>query len=58
MEGKMKEYNMMGRDIGIVVRARSAEEAMEIAERELLQGLGGYIEFLNEEDQEEYENKE
>ena len=52
----MKEYNMMGRDIGIVVRARNAEEAMEIARRKLLQGLGGYIEFLDEEDQEEYED--
>ena len=54
----MKEYNMMGRDIGIVVRARSAGEAMEIARRKLLQGWGGDIEFLDEEDQEEYENEE
>ena len=34
------------------------EEAMEKAERELLQGWGGYIVFLDEKDQEEYENVE
>ena len=35
-----------------------SHEAMEKAERELLQGLGGYIVFLDEKDQEEYENVE
>lgn len=54
----MKEYCMMGKDIGIVVNANNAQEAMEKAERELLQGWGGYIVFLDEKDQEEYENVE
>ena len=31
---------------------------MEKAERKLLQGWGGYIVFLDEKDQEEYENVE
>lgn len=54
----MKEYHMMGKDIGISIYANNAEEAMEKAERELMQGLGGYIVFLDEKDQEEYENIE
>ena len=54
----MKEYVMMGRDIGIVVYANSATEAMEKAESRLLQGCGGYVEFLVEEDQIEYDNEE
>ena len=57
-EDKMKEYCMMGKDIGIVVNANNAQEAMEKAERELLQGWGGDIVFLDEKDQEEYENVE
>lgn len=52
----MKEYSMIGRDIGIVVRAENAQEAMEKAEEILMQGWGGYIEFLDKEDEDEYEN--
>lgn len=44
---------MMGKDIGIVVTASNAQEAKRKAEEILLQGLGGYIEFLDKED--EYE---
>ena len=54
----MKEYNMIGKDIGIVVMANNAHEAMNKAEETLLQGFGGSIEFLNEEDKTEYENVE
>ena len=54
----MKEYNMIGRDIGIVIWADSAFEAMAKAEDTLLQGYGGYIDFLDEEDAKEYENSE
>ena len=54
----MKEYNMMGRDIGIVVTASNAKEAKRKAENILLQGLGGYIEFLHIEDEDEYESLE
>lgn len=54
----MKEYYMMGRDIGIVVCAENAQEAMEKAEETLMQGWGGYVEFLNKEDEEEYEMEE
>lgn len=50
----MKEYNMIGKDIGITIMANSATEAMEKAEKILLQGLGGYVEFLEKEDLEEY----
>jgi len=53
----MKVYNMIGREIGIAVEANSAEEAKQFAENILLQGLGGYIEFCNKEDEEEYEEK-
>ena len=44
----MKEYNLIGRDIGIVVQADSLEEAIQKAEDILLQGYGGYIESLDE----------
>lgn len=54
----MKEYNMIGRDIGIVVMANNAHEAMNKAEEALLQGFGGSIEFLDEEDKTEFENIE
>lgn len=56
--GEMKEYNMMGRDIGIVVTASNAKEAKEKVENILLQGWGGYIEFLDREDEDEYEREE
>ena len=46
----MKEYNLIGRDIGIVVQADSLEEAIQKAEDILLQGYGGYIEALDEEE--------
>ena len=49
---------MIGKDIGIVVYANNALEAMQKAENELLQGWGGSIEFCNENDQEEYDNAE
>ena len=52
----MKEYCMIGRDIGIVICAENAQEAKEQAEEILMQGYGGSIEFLNEEDEEEYKN--
>lgn len=45
-----KEYNLIGRDIGIVVKAESREEAIEKAEAILLQGLGGCVECLDDED--------
>ena len=51
----MKEYNMMGKDIGIVVTASNAQEAKRKAEEILLQGLGGYIKFLDREDKYEME---
>ena len=54
----MKEYNMIGRDIGIVVYAENAQEAKERAEEILMQGYGGFIKFLNEEDEKEYKNIE
>ena len=54
----MKEYNMIGKDIGIVIKANSAAEAMEKAENELLQGWGGYVVFLDEEDEEEYKSEQ
>jgi hypothetical protein len=54
----MKEYNMMGKDIGIVIKANSAVEAMEKAESELLQGWSGYVVFLDEEDEEEYKSEQ
>ena len=54
----MKEYNLIGRDIGIVIYAENAQEAKERAEEILMQGYGGSIEFLNKEDKEEYKNIE
>lgn len=51
----MKTYYMIGHNIGIEVRAKNANEAMEIAERILLQGLGGDICFCDEEDKREYD---
>ena len=54
----MKIYNMIGHNIGIEVRANNAQEAMQIAEDTLLQGLGGDILFLDEEDRQEYEDAE
>lgn len=54
----MKTYFMIGNNIGIEVRANNALEAMQIAEETLLQGLGGDIEFLDEEDKREYEEVE
>ena len=53
----MKTYSMIGNNIGIEVRADNAQEAMEIAERTLLQGLGGDITFCDEEDEMEYEEE-
>jgi len=53
----MKTYFMIGNNIGIEVQAENAQEAMEIAEDTLLQGLGGDINFCNEEDQREYEEE-
>ena len=50
----MKTYFMVGNNIGIEVEAESASEAMRIAEETLLQGLGGSVEFTNEEDRNEY----
>lgn len=44
----MKTYSLIGRNIGIEVVANSKEEAIEKAEEILLQGLGGYVECLNE----------
>lgn len=49
---------MIGKDIGIVVTASNAQEAKEKAENILLQGCGGYIEFLDREDEDEYEREE
>ena len=57
-KNQVKEYNMIGRDIGIVIYAENAQEAKEKAEETLMQGLGGYIEFINKEDEEEYKNIE
>lgn len=54
----MKAYCMIGIDIGIVVEAENAQEAKEKAEEILLQGWGGYIQFCDEEDEQEYENME
>lgn len=54
----MKTYSMIGNNIGIEVRANNAQEAMEKAERTLLQGLGGDITFLDKEDEMEYEEME
>lgn len=54
----MKTYYMIGNNIGIEVLANNAQEAMEAAERTLLQGLGGDIEFCRQEDQNEYESYE
>lgn len=51
----MKSYSMIGNNIGIVVQAENALEAMQIAEDTLLQGWGGDIMFLDEEDKKEYE---
>lgn len=53
-----KTYFMIGNNIGIEVRANNAQEAMQIAEDTLLQGLGGDILFLDEEDRKEYEDAE
>lgn len=44
----MKTYNLVGKDIGIEVKANSKEEAIEKAEEILLQGLGGYVECITE----------
>ena len=46
----MKEYCMIGRDIGIVIYADNAMEAKEKAEKELLQGHGGWVDFCDKED--------
>lgn len=54
----MKTYYMTGNNIGIEVLANNAQEAMKKAERTLLQGLGGDIEFCRQEDQNEYESYE
>lgn len=56
----MKTYYMTGNNIGIEVLANNAQEAMKKAERTLtlLQGLGGDIEFCNQEDKNEYESYE
>lgn len=54
----MKTYYMTGNNIGIEVLANNAQEAMKEAERTLLQGLGGDIEFCRQEDQNEYESCE
>lgn len=43
----MKTYNLVGKDIGIEVKANSKEEAIEKAEEILLQGLGGYVECID-----------
>ena len=51
----MKTYFMVGNNIGIEVQAESASEAMQIAEGILIQGLGGSVDFTNEEDKREYE---
>ena len=50
----MKTYNMVARDVGLEIQAENAEQAMEIAKEMILQGLGGYIEFCDEEDRQEY----
>ena len=47
----MKEYNLIGRDIGIVVTANNLEEAIQKAEDILLQGYGGYVESLDKEEE-------
>lgn len=54
----MKTYFMIGHNIGIEVRANNAQEAMQIAEETLIQGLGGDIVFCDEEDRKEYEDSE
>jgi hypothetical protein len=54
----MKDYFLVGNKIGISVYAENAQEAMEIAEAVLLQGLGGDISFCDEEDRREYEESE
>lgn len=43
----MKTYSLIGKDIGIEVKANSKEEAIEKSEEILLQGLGGYVECLD-----------
>lgn len=43
----MKTYSLIGKDIGIEVKANSKEEAIEKAEEILLQGLGGYVECID-----------
>ena len=50
----MKTYNMIARDVGLVIEAENVAEAMEKAEEMMLQGWGGYIEFCDEEDIKEY----
>ena len=54
----MKTYYMIGNNIGIEVLANNAQEAMKKAERTLLQGLGGDIEFCSQEDKNEYKSYE
>ena len=54
----MKTYYMTGNNIGIEVLAHNAQEAMKKAERTLLQGLGGDIEFCSQEDKNEKESYE
>ena len=51
----MREYPMIGNNIGIVINADNATEAMEKAESILLQGFGGDISFCQEADQREYQ---
>ena len=43
----MKTYSLIGKDIGIEVKANSKEEAIEKAEEILVQGLGGYVECID-----------
>ena len=51
----MKTYSMLGIDIGIEIQAESVEQAIEIAREQYLCGLGGDFKFLDEEDEQEYQ---
>lgn len=54
----MKTYSMLGIDIGIEIQAESVEQALEIAREQYLCGLGGDFRFLNEEDEQEYQEND
>lgn len=54
----MKTYSMVGFDIGIEIQAESVAEAIEIARERYTCGLGGDFRFLDEEDEQEYQEND